>query len=194
MNPKQLRENDDSAVHTVLALTPGGPIRSCQSSGCVTAPDYHNHCISKWLLRLLFFTVMSNGILIVDDNANIRRLLRSFVEGNTAFAVCGEAENGAEAIEKAKELQPDLILLDLGLPGMSGTDAASFLKRIVPHVKIILFTMHTEGINQALASRFDIDLVLTKSDSITSLKEHLVALLTPSPTPTTDLRKNTRIN
>jgi len=139
---------------------------------------------------------MSNGILIVDDNANIRRLLRAFVENNTAFAVCGEAENGAEAIEKAKELQPDLILLDLGLPGMSGTDAAPFLKRLLPQVKIILFTMHTEGINLALASRFDIDLVLTKSDSITTLKEHLIALLTPvdSPTPTRDARKNTRIN
>ena len=49
------------------------------------------------------------GILIVDDNANIRRLLRSFVETNMGFGVCGEAENGAEAIEKAKEFQPDLI-------------------------------------------------------------------------------------
>jgi DNA-binding NarL/FixJ family response regulator len=137
---------------------------------------------------------MSNGILIVDDNANIRRLLRSFVENNTAFAVCGEAENGAEAIEKAKDLHPDLILLDLGLPGISGTEAAPVLKRLLPQVKIILFTMHTEGINHALASRFDIDLVLTKSDSITSLKEHLNALLTPLPTAPKDLRKNTRIN
>jgi len=56
------------------------------------------------------------GILIVDDNANMRHLLRSFVETNTEFEVCGEAENGPDAIEKAKELQPDLILLDLTLP------------------------------------------------------------------------------
>lgn len=137
---------------------------------------------------------MFNGILIVDDNANIRRLLRSFVESNTAFPICGEAENGAEAIEKAKNLQPELILLDLGLPGMSGTEAAPILKRLLPQVKIVLFTMHTEGINQALASRFEIDLVLTKSDSITSLKEHLNTLLKSSPTPATDLRKNIRIN
>jgi DNA-binding NarL/FixJ family response regulator len=139
---------------------------------------------------------MPNGILIVDDNANIRRLLRSFVEANTGFQICGEAENGAEAIEKAKELQPDLILLDLTLPGMTGTDAASALKRLLPQVKIILFTMHTDGVNEALATAFDIDAVIAKSDSILVLKEHLVRLLTPvdPQLPAADLRRNTRIN
>ena len=92
------------------------------------------------------------GILIVDDNANIRRLLRSFIETNTVFKICGEAENGPEGIEKAKELQPELILLDMTMPGMHGTEAASILKRVLPQVKIILFTLHTDGVNQALAS------------------------------------------
>ena len=92
------------------------------------------------------------GILIVDDNANIRRLLRSFIETNTVFKICGEAENGPEGIEKAKELQPDLILLDMTMPGMHGTEAASIFKRVLPQVKIILFTLHTDGVNQALAS------------------------------------------
>jgi CheY-like chemotaxis protein len=139
---------------------------------------------------------MSNGILIVDDNANIRRLLRSFVETNTGFKVCGEAENGAEAIEKAKELQPDLILLDLTLPGMTGTQAAPILRKLMPNVKIILFTMHADGVNKALASAFGIDLVLTKADSITTLREHLTALLMPvdAPTRAADLRKNTKLN
>jgi DNA-binding NarL/FixJ family response regulator len=139
---------------------------------------------------------MSNGILIVDDNANIRSLLRSFVETNTGFKVCGEAENGAEAIEKAKELQPDLILLDLTLPGMSGTQAAPILRKLMPNVKIILFTMHADGVNKSLASAFGIDLVLTKADSITTLREHLTALLMPvdAPTRAADLRKNTKLN
>ena len=65
------------------------------------------------------------GILIVDDNANIRRLLRSFVERNTSFTICGEAENEAESMEKADELQPDLILLDSTPSAMDGTEAAS---------------------------------------------------------------------
>jgi len=124
------------------------------------------------------------GILIVDDNANMRCLLRSFVETNTAFEVCGEAENGPDAIEKAKELHPDLILLDLTLPGMAGTEAVPILKRLLPQMKIILFTMHAEGVNKALASTFGIDAALAKSDSILNLKEHIVALLSP-PAPTT---------
>jgi DNA-binding NarL/FixJ family response regulator len=138
---------------------------------------------------------MPNGILIVDDNANIRRLLRSFVETNAGFEVCGEAENGAEAIEKAKKLQPELVLLDMTLPGMSGTEAAPILKRLLPQVKIILFTMHTDGVNQALAETFNIDVVIAKSDSITKLTEHLNALLRPGEAAmqAADL-KNTRIH
>ena len=136
-----------------------------------------------------------SGILIVDDNANIRRLLRSFVESNTGFEVCGEAENGPEGIEKAKELQPDLILLDTTMPGMHGTEAAPILRRLLPQVKIILFTLHTDGVNQALASTFDIDVVISKTEAITTLREHLNALLTPvdSPTRAADI-KNTKIN
>jgi CheY-like chemotaxis protein len=55
-------------------------------------------------------------LLICDDNPNIRYLPRAFVESRTPFEVCGEAEHGMDAIEKAKELQPDLILLDLSMP------------------------------------------------------------------------------
>ena len=70
-----------------------------------------------------------NGILVVDDNANIRHLLRVFVETN-GFKVCGEAENGADAIEKAKQLQPDLVLLDLTMPTMDGEQTFSELRRL----------------------------------------------------------------
>lgn len=137
---------------------------------------------------------MSNGILIVDDNANIRRLLRCFVETNTGFTVCGEAENGEEAIEQAKELQPDVIVLDLTLPGMSGAEAAPILKWLLPHVKIILFTIHADGVNKALTSTLDIDVAIAKSDHILTLKEHLTTLLTPADSPTSDLRKDKKIN
>jgi len=63
-------------------------------------------------------------------------------------------------------------------------------------VKIILFTMHADGVNKALASAFGIDLVLTKADSITTLREHLTALLMPvdAPTRAADLRKDTNLN
>ena len=119
-----------------------------------------------------------NGILVVDDSANIRHLLRVFVESK-GFKVCGEAENGAEAIEKAKELQPELILLDLSMPVMTGTDAAPLLKKTVPHVKIILFTLHADG-NKGLPSAAGVDLTLSKADSIKKLGEHLEKLLRPN--------------
>ena len=136
------------------------------------------------------------GILIVDDYASIRQLLRSFVETNTGFEVCGEAENGAEAIEKAKELQPDLVLLDMTMPGMSGAEAGPVIKRLLPQVKIVLFTIHTDGVNQSLASTLGIDLAISKTEGIKTLREHLIALLAPidSPARATDLRNNTKLN
>jgi two-component system, NarL family, nitrate/nitrite response regulator NarL len=69
------------------------------------------------------------GILIVDDNADIRRLLRSFVERNTSFTICGEAKNEAEGREKAEELRPDLILLDSTLSAMDGMEATSVFRK-----------------------------------------------------------------
>ena len=137
------------------------------------------------------------SILIVDDYANIRELLRSYVETHTGFQVCGEAENGADAIEKAKELQPDLVLLDMTMPGMTGAEAAPIIKRLLPNVKVILFTIHTDGVNQALASSLGIDLAISKAEGFAKLREHLVALLTPMDSPAgraTDIRKNTQLN
>ena len=135
------------------------------------------------------------GILIADDYPRIRELLRSLVQ-TTGFDVCGEAENGADAIEKAKKFQPDLVLLDMAMPGVSGAEAASVIKRLFPHVKIILFTIHQDGVNQALARGLGIELALSKADTITSLKEHLFALLGPTNAATqrTPLTENSNLN
>ena len=122
---------------------------------------------------------MSNGILIVDDNMRIRELLRMLVETNTPFKVCGEAENGAEAIKMAKELRPDLVLLDLTMPGMSVTDTALLLQVVQPRPKIILFTVHADGLNQELGSIYGIDVVLSKADSIGTIAGHITTLLSP---------------
>ena len=119
-------------------------------------------------------------LLICDDNANIRYLLKLYVESRTPFNVCGEAEHGAEAIEKAKELQPDLILLDLSMPIMTGAEAAIILKGVVPRMKIILFSMHTDDVPKSMGAALGIDLTLSKSDGITKLADHLHALLTPA--------------
>lgn len=120
------------------------------------------------------------GILIADDSASIRLLLRAFVESKTEFKVCGEASNGVEAIEQAKALDPDLLLLDLAMPMLNGAEAAVLLKRMKPQMKIVLFTMHEpENVGKALASAVGIDLVLSKTDGLLKLEEHLKALLAP---------------
>src|SRR6266403_1904825 len=120
-----------------------------------------------------------SGILICDDNPNIRYLLQVFVESQTPFKVCGEAGHGTQAIEKARLLQPDLILLDHSMPIMTGAEAASVLKAMLPRTKIILFSMHMNNVPRSLVKAIGVDLALSKSDGITKLGEHLKTLLAP---------------
>src|SRR5258708_19364841 len=103
------------------------------------------------------------GILICDDNPNIRYLLRVFVESKTPFKVCGEAGHGTEAIEKAKKLQPELILLDLNMPMLNGAEAAGVLKAMLPRTKIILFSMHMDSFPRSLPPAIALYLPLSKS-------------------------------
>lgn len=84
---------------------------------------------------------MSHTILIADDSLLIRQALGKIFEQED-FDICGEAENGKEAIEKAQQLHPDLILLDLSMPVMNGLDAARVLKRVMPELPIIMFSEH----------------------------------------------------
>jgi CspA family cold shock protein len=120
------------------------------------------------------------SLLICDDNPNIRYLLRAYVESRTPYKICGEAAHGKEAIEKAMELQPDLILLDLSMPVMTGAEAAMILKGVMPRMKIILFSMHTDDVPKSTAAAVGVDLALSKSDGITKLADHLHALLPPA--------------
>src|SRR5258705_9587137 len=119
------------------------------------------------------------GILIADDNQNIRYLLRVFVETQTCFKVCGEAVNGTDAIEKAQQLQPELVLLDLSMPLMTGIEAAPVLKRMLPQTKIILFTLHADNIPKSIIALTGIDLTLSKAEGLVGLAEHLNSLLSP---------------
>jgi DNA-binding NarL/FixJ family response regulator len=117
------------------------------------------------------------GILIADDNRNIRYLFRVFVETQTPFKICGEAENGTDAIEKAKQLQPELILLDLSMPLLTGVEAAPILKRMLPQTKIVLFSLHMDDIPKSLIAVAGIDLAISKANGIVGLAESLNSLL-----------------
>jgi CheY-like chemotaxis protein len=78
-------------------------------------------------------------ILIVDDNAVIRRSLRRILESVDGWQVCGEAADGQEGIEKAKELDPDLIILDLSMPRLNGLEAARILSKAMPKIPLLMF-------------------------------------------------------
>ena len=81
-------------------------------------------------------------VLIVDDHSFIRRGIRSILEGSPEWEVCGEAENGTDAIRLAKELMPDVILMDVSMPGITGFEAARVIRERDSKVKIILVTLH----------------------------------------------------
>jgi DNA-binding NarL/FixJ family response regulator len=86
-------------------------------------------------------------VLIVDDHALLRQGVRNTIEPEEDFEVVGEAEDGAKALAKAKELKPDLILMDISMPHGNGLEALSAIKRELPDVKIIMLTVHDKEEN-----------------------------------------------
>lgn len=83
-------------------------------------------------------------ILIVDDSTVIRRALRMLFESMTGWEVCGEAANGREGIEKAQQLKPDVMVLDMSMPEMDGIAVAKALKTKMPGLPIVMFTNFAE--------------------------------------------------
>jgi DNA-binding NarL/FixJ family response regulator len=84
---------------------------------------------------------MPARILIVDDDSVIRRLLRRLVEGHQDWSVCGEAVNGFEAIDKIRQMSPDIVVMDLAMPQMNGIEAAREILRVDPSLPILLLTV-----------------------------------------------------
>ncbi|MCL4530621.1 MAG: response regulator transcription factor [Chloroflexi bacterium] len=83
-------------------------------------------------------------ILLADDHAVLRSGLRLLLTSQNEFEVIGEASNGIEALTLAEQLQPDLILLDLSMPTLSGLDALPTLRKLVPLARILILTMHDD--------------------------------------------------
>ena len=127
--------------------------------------------------RTLAAAKASERILIVDDLPEMRKLIRAYIVEETDFRVCGEAIDGLDAIDKAQNLKPDLIILDASMPRMNGIEAAPKLKKVLPETPIILFTFH-EGMMRGFDAReVGVDAVVTKANGMFPLKESVKALL-----------------
>ena len=83
-----------------------------------------------------------NRVLVVDDHTVIRRGIQSILRAWPEWEVSGEASSGEEAIELTKKLKPDIVLMDISMPGMGGLEATKLIRKICPQAKILLLTLH----------------------------------------------------
>jgi len=107
---------------------------------------------------------MGVRILIVDDHEIFRRGLRSLLESRADWEVCGEATDGQDAVDKAKQLQPDVIVLDITMPRLNGLDATALLRKEVPTAKVVILSQHQPALMRQVALTAGAGAYVTKSE------------------------------
>ena len=112
-------------------------------------------------------------ILIVDDHDAIRRGVRQLLETEPYYQVVGEAANGREGLELARQVRPDIAILDYSIPELNGLDLSHTLKREFPRIEILLYTMHDREEIIMNVLRAGVRGFVLKSDT----EQHLVAAL-----------------
>jgi DNA-binding NarL/FixJ family response regulator len=120
-------------------------------------------------------------VLIVDDHEIFRRGTRSLLESSREMAVCGEAASGQEAIEKAKELQPDVILMDISMIGMSGLEATRLVRTEVPKSKVIILSQHDSDQISSAAIKVGASAYVTKSQVAQELLSAIESVVKGQP-------------
>lgn len=111
---------------------------------------------------------MSKCVFLVDDSCLVRKTLRQIFE-TAGFEICGEVGDGDEAVKQAPMLKPDLIVLDLSMPRLNGLQAAPLLRRALPEVPIILFTIYPTRALQQNAELAGVNAVISKDNAVKSL-------------------------
>jgi len=127
-------------------------------------------------LELKFrFCSVPKRILIADDHESVLRRIRAMLQDDPVWEICGDAVDGREAIEKAAKLEPDLVILDFAMPRLNGLHAASEIRKLLPGVPIVMFTLYGSQI-KAESQKQGISRVVDKTESQTlvpALKELL---------------------
>src|SRR6185437_4713580 len=110
-------------------------------------------------------------ILIADDNATIRAILRQFLESEPGWTICAEAANGKDALEKTLKLKPDLLLLDLSMPEYGGLALCQSIRQQAPALKILLVSEQDPSLMKATFVAARADGFVVKSEIVTTLKD-----------------------
>ncbi|HXW56797.1 MAG TPA: response regulator transcription factor [Candidatus Cybelea sp.] len=104
-------------------------------------------------------------ILLADDHEAVRKGLRALLESRREWRICGEAEDGQDAVEKAEQLKPDLVILDLSMPKLSGFGAARRIRECCPGVPILIYSMHRSRAFLEEARRVGVTGYVSKSEN-----------------------------
>jgi len=119
--------------------------------------------------------------MLADDHAVVRRGLRTLIEGVPGWEVCAEAADGNETVTLAAEARPDILIMDLSMPGLGGVDATIQIRKILPQIEVLILTMHESDRLAGQALRAGARGYLLKGESEDKLMEALEALSRHQP-------------
>jgi two-component system response regulator DegU len=118
-------------------------------------------------------SAMPHSVLLVDNHRLLREGIKAIIERTDEFQVVGEAENGAHAVSICKKNHPDLVVMDIGLPGMNGIEATSEIVRYCPRTNVIILTMYDDENSVVAAFRSGVRAFLLKKVSSADLLDAL---------------------
>jgi DNA-binding NarL/FixJ family response regulator len=144
-------------------------------------------------------------ILIADDSQVVRQSLNSLISEHPDWVVCGEAPNGTEAVQLAEQFKPDLIILDMAMPGLNGLMACAQILRASPLIPIVIYTLHQSSQVDLEGKKAGARQVLSKSDDAHELIRCIEELLAetlgvtpysdrPQPTGSADVAADLKTN
>jgi DNA-binding NarL/FixJ family response regulator len=120
---------------------------------------------------------MAIRVLVADDNMLMREQIRTIIESDTELEVCAEAVNGLDAVEKAEESRPDVAIIDLQMPVMDGLKATRRIKKLMPFLPILLFTLYSSPQLEWESKQAGAAAVLVKAEGSTRLPQVIHSLL-----------------
>jgi DNA-binding NarL/FixJ family response regulator len=120
---------------------------------------------------------MPKRVLIADDNKIVRKMLKLVLAKMPNVKLCAETADGRSAVDTARALRPDLLILDVRMPELNGVEVASILKKDLPEAKTLLFTMYGDLVGMKIAAVSGVDIVLPKVEGAAALVEAINKLV-----------------